>query len=55
MMRLLVRRRTQDCRANMQWDGRDKNRVVVHNAGAIQQRDQRRDQSANGRVRVVHL
>jgi hypothetical protein len=53
MMRRLARRRIPDYRVNTQLDSRDKNRAVVHNVGASQRRDQRRDQSANGRVRVV--
>ena len=53
MTRPLARRRIPDYRVNTQLDGRDKNRAVVHNVGASQRRDQRRDQPANGRVRVV--
>src|SRR5439155_918887 len=53
MMRPLARRRIPDYRGNTQLGSRDKNRAVVHNVGASQPRDQRRDQSANGRVRVV--
>ena len=53
MMRPLARRRRPGYRVNTQLDGRDKNRAVAHNVGASQRRDQRRDQPANGRVRVV--
>jgi hypothetical protein len=54
-MRGLARRRTPGCRVNTQLDDRDKNPAVVHNVGASQRRDLRRDRSANGRVRVVRL
>ena len=43
MTRRLARRRIPDYRVNMQLDSRDKNRAVVHNVGASQRRDQRRD------------